>query len=169
MQGNMIERYARLPIDSPRQIIFFVALFTLIISPFILQVEFATDVQAFLPQSEEVETYDKISEDFGRDSSVVSLYLTSVTDDNVLTIANLNDILLLHNECTKINGVKDVISVAEFFDTALIDSGHSLTDVSQEEVPWQFIHESISTANTENTNYTAYVKKILIHGPLVNA
>ena len=154
MQGNMIERYARLPIDSPRQIIFFVALFTLIISPFILQVEFATDVQAFLPQSEEVETYDEINEDFGRDSSVVNLYLTSVTDDNVLTIANLNDMLLLHNECTQINGVKDVLSVAEFFDSALIDSGLSLTEVSQEEVPWQFIHESISSANTENTNYT---------------
>ena len=154
MQGNMIERYARLPIDSPRQIIFFVALFTLIISPFILQVEFATDVQAFLPQSEEVETYDEINEDFGKDSSVANLYLTSVTDGNVLTIDNLNDMLLLHDKCTKIDGVKDVLSVAQFFDSALIDSGLSLTEVSQEEVPWQFIHESISSANTENTNYT---------------
>ena len=52
----MLERYARLPIDSPRQIILVVALITLIISPFVLKVEFSTDVQAFLPQSEEVET-----------------------------------------------------------------------------------------------------------------
>ena len=95
MQGNMIERYARLPIDSPRQIIFFVALFTLIISPFILQVNFETDVQAFLPQSNEVDDYDEINEDFGRDSSVVQLYLTSKIDGNVLTIDNLNDILQL--------------------------------------------------------------------------
>ena len=157
MQGSMIERYARLPIDSPRQIILFVALFTLIISPFILQVEFATDVQAFLPQSEEVETYDEINEDFGRDSSVANLYLTSVTDGNVLSLANLNDILLLHNECTKINGVKDVLSVAQFFDSALTDSGVSLTEVNQEEVPWEFIHESIFSADPDTktqTNYT---------------
>ena len=32
----MLERYARLPIDSPRQIILVVALITLIISPFVL-------------------------------------------------------------------------------------------------------------------------------------
>ena len=113
MQGNMIERYARLPIDSPRQIILFVALFTLIILPFIFQVQFETDVQAFLPQSSEVETYNEINEDFGRDSSVVQLYLTSVVGDNVLTIDNLNDILQLHNDCTKITGVQDVLSVAD--------------------------------------------------------
>ena len=81
----MLERYARLPIDSPRQIILVVALITLIISPFVLKVEFSTDVQAFLPQSEEVETYDLITEDFGKDSSVVNLYLTSVSGSNVLT------------------------------------------------------------------------------------
>ena len=43
MRGNMIERYARLPIDSPRQIILIVALLTLVISPSILNVEFETD------------------------------------------------------------------------------------------------------------------------------
>ena len=89
----MLERHARLPIDSPRQIILVVALITLIISPFVLKVEFSTDVQAFLPQSEEVETYDLITEDFGKDSSVVNLYLTSVSGNNVLTMPNLVDIL----------------------------------------------------------------------------
>ena len=84
----MLERYARLPIDSPRQIILVVALVTLFISPFVLKVEFSTDVQAFLPQSEEVETYDVITEDFGKDSSVVNLYLTSVSGNNVLTMNN---------------------------------------------------------------------------------
>ena len=133
MQGSMIERYAKLPIDSPRQIILFVALFTLIISPFILQVNFETDVQAFLPQSNEVDDYDEINEDFGRDSSVVQLYLTSKIDGNVLTIDNLNDILQLHNDCAKISGVQDVLSVAGFFDAALIDSGLSLQELSQEE------------------------------------
>ena len=105
MRGIMIERYARLPIDSPRQILIFVALFTLIISPQILKVEFETDVQAFLPQSEEVEAYDTINEDFGRDSSVVQLYLTSINSANVLTLQNLNDILILHNQCKEISGV----------------------------------------------------------------
>jgi len=164
MQGNMIERYARLPIDSPRQIILFVALFTLIISPFILQVQFETDVQAFLPQSNEVETYDEINEDFGRDSSVVQLYLTSVVGGNVLTIDNLNDILQLHNDCTKITGVQDVLSVADFFDSALIDSGLSLALLSQEEEPWQFVFDSISTQSGGNYtwNEVDFVTDVLV-------
>ncbi len=164
MQGNMIERYARLPIDSPRQIILFVALFTLIISPFILQVQFETDVQAFLPQSDEVETYDEINEDFGRDSSVVQLYLTSVVGGNVLTIDNLNDILQLHNDCTKITGVQDVLSVADFFDSALIDSGLSLSLLSQEEEPWQFVFDSISTQSGGNYtwNEVDFVTDVLV-------
>ncbi len=164
MQGNMIERYARLPIDSPRQIILFVALFTLIISPFILQVQFETDVQAFLPQSDEVETYDEINEDFGRDSSVVQLYLTSVVGGNVLTIDNLNDILQLHNDCTKITGVQDVLSVADFFDSALIDSDLSLALLSQEEEPWQFVFDSISTQSGGNYtwNEVDFVTDVLV-------
>ena len=168
MQGNMIERYARLPIDSPRQIIFFVALFTLIISPFILQVEFATDVQAFLPQSEEVETYDKINEDFGKDSSVANLYLTSVTEGNVLTIENLNDILLLHNDCTKIIGVKDVLSVAGFFNSALLDSGLSLSEVAESEDPWQLVYDSISTTGGGNYSWNEvdFVTDVLVNKDL---
>tara|TARA_Y100001960_G_scaffold158211_1_gene166334 strand:- start:962 stop:3847 length:2886 start_codon:yes stop_codon:yes gene_type:complete len=160
----MIERYARLPIDSPRQIILFVALFTLIISPFILQVQFETDVQAFLPQSSEVETYNEINEDFGRDSSVVQLYLTSVVGDNVLTIDNLNDILQLHNDCTKITGVQDVLSVADFFNSALIDSGLSLEQLSQEEEPWQFVFDSISTQSGGNYtwNEVDFVTDVLV-------
>lgn len=168
MQGNMIERYARLPIDSPRQIIFFVALFTLIISPFILQVEFATDVQAFLPQSEEVETYDEINEDFGKDSSVANLYLTSVTEGNVLTIENLNDILLLHNDCTKIIGVKDVLSVAGFFNSALLDSSLSLSEVAESEDPWQLVYDSIATTGGGNYSWNEvdFVTDVLVNKDL---
>ena len=174
MQGSMIERYARLPIDSPRQIILFVALFTLIISPFILQVNFETDVQAFLPQSNEVDDYDEINEDFGRDSSVVQLYLTSKIDGNVLTIDNLNDILQLHNDCAKISGVQDVLSVAGFFDSTLIDSGLSLQELSQEEEPWQLVFDSISTQGGGNYTWNevdfvtdVLVDKYLIMDPLL--
>ena len=165
MQGNMIERYARLPIDSPRQIILFVALFTIIISPFILQVQFETDVQAFLPQSSEVEAYNEINEDFGRDSSVVQLYLTSEVDGNVLTIQNLNDILQLHNDCTKISGVNDVLSVAGFFDSALIESGLSLNEVSQSENPWQFVFDSISSSGAGNYSWNEvdFVTDVLVN------
>ncbi len=165
MRGNMIERYARLPIDSPRQIILIVALLTLVISPSILNVEFETDVQAFLPQSSEVEAYDEINEDFGRDSSVVQLYLTSITGDNVLKIDNLVDILILHNECNKITGVKDVLSVAGFFDSALIDSDLSLNGVSQRENPWQFIYDSISSSGAGNYSWNEvdFVTDVLVN------
>jgi predicted RND superfamily exporter protein len=146
----MIERYARLPIESPRQIVVIVALLTLVLSPFILQVEFATDVDAFLPQSSEVETYDKISDDFGSDSSIVSLYLTSVTNQNILTIENLEDILDLHNQCSEIGGAKDVVSVAGFFDSALKDSDMSLAKVKQSENPWQLVYDSISSSGGGN-------------------
>ena len=74
----MLERCARLPIDSPRPIIVIVVLLTLVASPLLLEVEFVTDVQAFLPQSEEVDTYDKITDQFGRDSSVANLYILSL-------------------------------------------------------------------------------------------
>ena len=60
----MLERFFRLPIETPKPIIWIVALLTLIATPALLNVEFATDVQAFLPQSEEVETYDKITDNF---------------------------------------------------------------------------------------------------------
>ena len=96
MQESMLERYARLPIDSPTPIILVVVLLTLIAFPSLLKVEFATDVQAFLPQSEEVETYDKISDQFGKDSSVVNLYVTPTVGNNVLTMQNLADILILN-------------------------------------------------------------------------
>jgi len=165
MQGNMIERYARLPIDSPRQIILFVALITILLSPFILQVQFETDVQAFLPQSDEVEAYDEINEDFGRDSSIVQLYLTSEVEGNVLSIDNLMDILVLHNDCDKISGVKDVLSVAGFFDSALIDSDLSLNEVSQRESPWQLVYESISSSGAGNYSWNEvdFVTDVLVN------
>ncbi len=165
MQGNMIERYARLPIDSPRQIILVVALVTVILSPFLLSVKFETDVQAFLPQSSEVEAYNGINEDFGQDSSVVQLYLTSEVDGNVLSIDNLIDILVLHNDCGKITGVKDVLSVAGFFDSALMDSDLSLNVVSQSENPWQLVYDSISSSGAGNYSWNEvdFVTDVLVN------
>ena len=98
----------------------------------LLEVEFATDVQAFLPQSEEVETYDKITEQFGRDSSVVNLYVTPIDGSNVLTMQNLADLLVLHHQSSQISGVRDVISVSGFFDDALRDVGTSLDELNGE-------------------------------------
>tara|TARA_B100001250_G_scaffold241848_1_gene207803 strand:- start:1191 stop:4058 length:2868 start_codon:yes stop_codon:yes gene_type:complete len=164
----MLERYARLPIDSPRQIILVVALITLIISPFILKVEFSTDVQAFLPQSEEVETYDSINDDFGKDSSVINLYLTSVSSNNVLTMDNLVDILELHNSCLQIDGVKGVLSVADFFNSALLDSDLSLSAVQSAEEPWQLVYDSISTSGSGNYSWNEvdFVGDVLINKDL---
>ena len=164
----MLERYARLPIDSPRQIILVVALITLIISPFVLKVEFSTDVQAFLPQSEEVETYDAITENFGKDSSVVNLYLTSVSGSNVLTMDNLVDILQLHNDCLQIDGVEGVLSVADFFDSALLDSGLSLSAVKSAEEPWELVYDSISTSGSGNYSWNEvdFVGDVLINRDL---
>ena len=174
MQGNMLERYARLPIDSPKPIIVVVMLLTLIACPLMLKVEFATDVQAFLPQSDEVETYDKITEQFGRDPSVVNLYLTSIDGGNVLIMQNLADILALHHDSSKIAGVRDVLSVAGFFDDALRDSGTSLNEVNSKRCidyedsndngqyesdedcyysNWDVVWDSIKPSNTEG-NYT---------------
>jgi len=168
----MLERYARLPIDSPRPIIVVVVLLTLIAC--LLEVEFATDVQAFLPQSEEVETYDKITDQFGRDSSVANLYITPLGGNNILTMQNLADVLVLHQESSKISGVKDVLSVAGFFDEALKDSGTSLNEVNSERCVeyedsngngqyesdedcyysnWDRVWDSIKSSNTEG-NYT---------------
>ena len=62
-------------------------------SGILLKVEFATDVEAFLPQANEVQTYETISDDFGQDSSVVYLYLTSISNSNILSMENLVDIL----------------------------------------------------------------------------
>jgi len=170
----MLERYARLPIDSPRPIIVVVVLLTLIACPFLLKVEFATDVQAFLPQSEEVETYDKITDQFGRDSSVANLYITPLGGNNILTMQNLADVLVLHQESSKISGVKDVLSVAGFFDEALKDSGTSLNEVNSERCveyedsngngqyesdedcyysDWDRVWDSLKPSNTEG-NYT---------------
>ena len=164
----MLERYARLTIDSPRQIILAVALITLIISPFILKVEFSTDVQAFLPQSDEVETYDKINEDFGRDSSVVSLYITSLSNGNVLTISNLLDILRVHNDCLQVEGVEGVFSVANFFNLALIESNLSLSGIQNLDQPWEHVHESISSSNSGNYTYEDinFVADILVNRDL---
>ncbi len=164
----MIERYARLPIESPRQIVVIVALLTLVLSPFLLQVEFVTDVDAFLPQSSEVETYDKISDDFGSDSSIVNLYLTSVTNQNILTIDNLEDILDLHNQCSEIGGAKDVLSVAGFFDSALKDSDMSLAKVKQSENPWQLVYDSISSSGGGNYSWNEvdFVTDVLVNKDL---
>ena len=164
----MIERYARLPIESPRQIVVIVALLTLVLSPFILQVEFVTDVDAFLPQSSEVETYDKISEDFGSDSSIVNLYLTSATNQNILTIDNLYDVLDLHNQCSEIDGVKDVISVAGFFDSALRDSDMSLSKVQESDNPWQLVYDSISSSGGGNYSWNEvdFVTDVLVNKDL---
>ena len=168
MQGSMLERYARLPIDSPRQIILGVAILTLLISPNILNVDFETDVQAFLPQSNEVEAYDKINENFGRDSSLVQLYLTSVKGDNVLTIPNLNDILELHEDCNKITGVQDVLSVAGFFNSALIDSGLSLSEIDQNKTPWQLVYDSIASSGSGNYSWNEvdFVTDVLVNKDL---
>ena len=164
----MLERYARLTIDSPRQIILAVALVTLIISPFILKVEFSTDVQAFLPQSDEVETYDKINEDFGRDSSVVNLYLVSSSNGNVLSMNNLVDILQIHNDCLQVNGVESVLSVSDFFNSALMESGLSLSTVKDTEEPWQLVFDSISSSGSGNYTWTEvdFVSDVLVNKDL---
>ena len=67
MQGSMIERYARLPIDSPRQIILFVALFTINIYPFFLKFKFEKNFNIFFKKANEVDDYDEINKNFGRD------------------------------------------------------------------------------------------------------
>ena len=164
----MLERYARLTIDSPRQIILAVALVTLIISPFIFKVEFSTDVQAFLPQSDEVETYDKINEDFGRDSSIVNLYLVSSSNGNVLSMNNLVDILKIHNDCLQINGVESVLSVSDFFNSALMESGLSLSTVKDVEEPWQLVFDSISSSGSGNYSWNEvdFVGDVLINKDL---
>ena len=188
MQGSMLERYARLPIDSPRPIILVVVLLTLVAFPSLLKVEFATDVQAFLPKSEEVETYDTISEQFGKDSSIVNLYITPLGGNNVLTMQNLADILVLHQQSSEIDGVEDVLSVAGFFDDALRDSGTTLNEVNSQicheyedsngngkydeadEVctrsNWDEVWDSIKTSNQEG-NYTwddvAFAMDVLVN------
>ena len=53
---------------------------------------------------------------------------------------NLVDILVLHQESSKIIGVKDVLSVAGFFDEALKDSGTSLDEVNNERCV-EYIHK----------------------------
>ena len=52
---------------------------------------------------------------------------------------NLVDILKLHNDCLQIEGVQGVLSVADFFDSALLDSGLSLNSVSTAEEPWELV------------------------------
>ena len=76
----------------------------------------------------------------------------------------MNDILQLHNDCTKITGVQDVLSVADFFDSALIDSGLSLALLSEEEEPWQFVFDSISTQSGGNYtwNEVDFVTDVLV-------
>ncbi len=188
MQESMLERCARLPIDSPRTIILVVVLLTLLAFPSLLKVEFATDVQAFLPQSEEVETYDKISDQFGKDSSVVNLYVTPTIGNNVLTMQNLADILVLHHQSSEIEGVEDVLSVAGFFDDALRDGGSSLNEVNSQRCHeyedsnangkydesdevctrsnWDEVWDSIKTSNQEG-NYTwddvAFAMDVLVN------
>ena len=111
---------------------------------------------------------DEINEDFGRDSSVVQLYLTSINSANVLTLQNLNDILVLHNQCKEISGVEDVLSVAAFFDSALGDSGLSLSEIGQEKEPWQLIYESISTSGSGNYSWNEvdFVTDVLVNKDL---
>ena len=116
MSHSMLKRYSRIPIDNSRQVIVVVVLLTLMLSPFLLKVEFATDVEAFLPQADEVQTYETVSDDFGQDSSIVYLYLTSISNGNILAMENLVDILELHNSCLELNGVEDVISVGGIFE-----------------------------------------------------
>ena len=164
----MIERFARLPIDNPKQITVSVIIFSLLISPYIFQVEFATDVQAFLPQSEEVDTYEKINNRFGKDSSVLNLYLTSVSKGNVLSIQNIEDILELHYSCSSIFGVDSVLSVSGLFDSALRDSGLSLDQVQNSDAPWQLIYDSMY--NVESGNFSLaeleFVTDVLINKDL---
>ncbi|SVB87832.1 uncharacterized protein METZ01_LOCUS240686, partial [marine metagenome] len=106
-----------------------------------------------LPQSDEVETYDKITERFGQDSSVVNLYITSVDGGNVLTMPHLADILALHQDSSEISGVKDVLSVAGFFDDALRDSGTSLDEVNSEKC---FEYEDSNSNGKYDSNEICY-------------
>ena len=152
MSNSMLKRYSRIPIDNARQVIVVVALFTLMVSPFLLKVEFATDVEAFLPQADEVQTYETISDDFGQDSSVVYLYLTSISNGNILSMENLVDILELHKSCSALDGVEDVISVGGIFDSALRESGYSLAEVKSVDNPWQLVYEAL--AGTGGGNYS---------------
>ena len=65
-------------------------------------------------------------------------------------MANLVDILQIHDDCLQIEGVKGVLSVADFFDSALSDSGLSLSSVESADEPWELVYDSISTSGSGN-------------------
>ena len=116
------------------------------------------------------------------------LYITPLGGINVLSMQNLADILVLHQQSSEIDGVEDVLSVAGFFDDALRDSGTTLNEVNSQicheyedsngngkydeadEVctrsNWDEVWDSIKTSNQEG-NYTwddvAFAMDVLVN------
>ena len=162
----MLDRAARLPLERPREIIAATIVITLLLAPFLQDVSFSTDVEAFLPDSPAVANHERTEALFGKESKVAQLYLVpSDGRNNILTMPAMLEMLDLHQRVERIPGVTNVVSVAVFFDQALADGGRSLDEVSQDACPWEQVHESLGSL--EGGNYSVadvdFVTDVLVH------
>jgi len=162
----MLDRAARLPLERPREIIAATIVITLLLAPFLQDVSFSTDVEAFLPDSPAVANHERTEVLFGQESKVAQLYLVpSDGRNNILTMPAMLEMLDLHQRVERIPGVTNVVSVAGFFDQALADGGRSLDEVSQDACPWEQVHESLGSL--EGGNYSVadvdFVTDVLVH------
>jgi predicted RND superfamily exporter protein len=165
----MLDRIARLPLERPREIVAATIVITLLLAPFLQDVSFSTDVEAFLPDSPTVANHERTETLFGQESKVAQLYLVpSSGRNNVLTMPALLEMLDLHERVEQIPGVTNVVSVAGFFDQVLADGGRSFDAVSQDACPWEQVRNSMGPFEGGNYSiyYVDFVTDVLVHRDL---
>ena len=164
----MLDRAARLPLERPHATVAAILLVTLLLAPSLLQVSFQTDVEAFLPDSEAARQHEQVELLFGRESKIAQLYVTPTNGNNALTIEALLEIQELHQQAAQLEGVRTVISVSSFFDSALREKGASLETISLSDCPWDEVYTALVESEGGNYSYhhVTFITDVLVHRDL---
>ena len=164
----MLDRAARLPLERPHATLAAILLLTLLLAPSLLQVSFQTDVEAFLPNSEAASQHERVELLFGRESKVAQLYVIPTNGNNILTMEALLEIQELHQQAAQLEGVRTVVSVSSFFDSALREKGASLETISLSDCPWDEVYTALVESEGGNYSYhhVTFITDVLVHRDL---
>lgn len=116
-------------------IIVIVFTFTILFSLLLPSIKFETNLENFLPDTEVVESNERVKEYFGENPEIHYVYIEKKENEKtVLSFESLEEQGRIINEIKKIDGVNGPISVVDFLNSILQEKDKTISNVSWNEL-----------------------------------
>lgn len=140
---NQIEKNSKL-------IIIIVVIITILFTITLPTVKFETNLENFLPDTEVVESNERVKEYFGESPEIHYIYIEKKEkEETVLSLDSLIEQYHIVNEVKKIKGVNGTISAVDFLNTLLAENNKNIMNTT-----WLEVKELISPDDEENNSNT---------------